>query len=186
MTVLNIRGVSGSGKTTLAREVLEHRTGEVRTPGYVNKFGSKRPDGWPIHACDTPVGRVNVHGRYDVKCGGCDTESDMDFVEANLQWGFDNLPGHHLFEGMIVSKSGKRFLAMAQRSTQPWHFLFLAPGLEECTRRVMVRNGGKEPKQHLLLNSQQSADSTERLFRANGQRVTRTVGLATGDLWDQF
>lgn len=141
---VNLRGPSGSGKTTLARKVLEHKVGEVRGEPYVNRFGAKR-DGWPLHICATPVGQVIVHGRYDVQQGGCDTEKDMDIVEKGIEWGIAQFPGsHHLFEGIMISKAKSRWFNFIDRVPGNWRWAWMTTEPEECVKRIMQRNGGRQ------------------------------------------
>jgi hypothetical protein len=188
MTIVNARGINGSGKTTLARAVLAHLAATTHGPQYVNKAGRTRQ--WPLHLCDTPVGRVVVHGRYDVQQGGCDTENDMDAVEAGLRYGFSHFPGdHHFFEGFIVSKSSKRFTALAEdHRPMGWHCVVLDPGLDECVRRVMSRNGGKEPKRHHMKNSLEGdvLRCRDDFTRLGWCRVSTFESVSADEVWGLF
>lgn len=189
MTVVNLRGINGSGKTTAARQLLDYRTHTAWSRPYVNKFGSQKK-GWPMHICDTYVGKVVLHGRYDVQQGGCDTEKDMNVVERGLRLGFQYFPDHHhLFEGFIVSKSSKRFQKLAEdHRNMGWHFVTLNPGLDECVRRVMNRNGGKEPKRDMMQRSLEGdVLRCHRDFTAMGwPRVTLTDNLTPEQFWELF
>jgi cytidylate kinase len=146
MTCVNLRGPSGSGKTTVARRILEHKVGEESGPGYVNKFEAKRPKGFPSHLCDTPAGRVWVHGRYDVAQGGCDTEKDIQVVDDNISRMVERYPAdHHFFEGLMLSKAKTRWLDFVKRFPAQQHrWVWLDTPAEECARRVMSRNGGRQ------------------------------------------
>lgn len=145
MTYVNLRGPSGSGKTTTARKILEHQVDVTWGPAYVNRFGANRPKGFPSHLCETPVGRVWVHGRYDVNQGGCDTEKDMDVVEANISRMIKAHPeDHHFFEGIMISKAKNRWFDFIDTHPGRWVWAWTNTPPEECVRRVMQRNGGRQ------------------------------------------
>jgi ABC-type dipeptide/oligopeptide/nickel transport system ATPase component len=169
MTIVNLRGPSGSGKTTTARKILEHLDHTEWSEGYVNRFGSKRPKGFPSHLCLTPVGRVWVHGRYDVQQGGCDTEKDMDVVERELERAIQAYPDdHHFFEGIMISKSKTRWFDFIARNPGRWVWAWMDTDPKECARRVMQRNGGKQINEQEIANGHRTMMTQKRDIAHNG------------------
>jgi len=184
---VNLRGPSGSGKTTIARRVLEHETEVVMGEPYVNKFGSKRA-GWPLHLCDTPVGQVIVHGRYDVAQGGCDTEKDIQIVEDSISWGMGLYPdSHHLFEGLMLSKSKTRWFDFVSKHPGNWRWVWLDTEPEECIRRVMSRNGGRQISGKEIHSGHKTMMSQYREIKQFAQHGIQASRVETDvDVWSLF
>jgi cytidylate kinase len=186
--IINLRGPSGSGKTTLARRILEHRVDTLWGPAYVNKHGASRPNGFPAHVCATPVGTVIVHGRYDVQQGGCDTEKDIQVVDDNISRVVAAMPEHHhIFEGLMLSKSKSRWFDFVDRHPGHHRWVWLDTPPEECARRVMVRNGGKQINMEEIQSGHKTMMSQYREIKQFGIKGIETMLVNTDvDVWSLF
>jgi hypothetical protein len=187
VTYVNLRGPTGSGKSTIARRILLHETQTEYGEPYINRFGAKRR-GWPLHHCMTPVGHVIVHARYDCAQGGCDTERDMDIIEQMISWGIKKYPlAHHLFEGIMISKSKTRWFNFVQNHPGDWHWAWLNTPLEECIRRTMARNGGRPVSEKEIGSGAKTMESQYKAITEQRPHGIRT-SLVNSDIepWSLF
>ena len=124
--IIQIRGTSGSGKTTVMREVMKKF--EPWKPMFVER--RKKPL-YYRH------GELVVVGHYEIDCGGCDTIGSAPKVFDVIQsLKFDIA----LSEGLLWSEDVKWTLRL-----EDVRAFFLATDADECLRRVVNRQAGREP-----------------------------------------
>jgi hypothetical protein len=146
MTIVNIRGTSGSGKSTLVHKLLaeypfvavEHQFPSMKKPkivGYVHEGKDELP-------------RTFIVGSYKTQCGGCDSMSykgshdDMELLVRQM-----GKQGNVVFEGLTISSTLTRWKRIDDEYGDfVWAFMMTPE--EECHRRILARNGGREPKRN--------------------------------------
>lgn len=142
--IIQIRGTSGSGKSTVMRKVMDH-IGDWE-PKYIP--GRKRPLWYKS-------GPIAVLGHYEIDCGGCDTIGSAPKVYEVLQSVLSSGISTVLSEGLLWGEDVKWSLKL-----QDVRAVFLTTSIDECLRRVELRQAGREP-----------ADR-ERVIRKLTRRVT--------------
>ena len=138
--IIQIRGTSGSGKTTAMRAVMAFFQGWQ--PHMVE--GRRKPLWYTTQA----HGRtLVVLGHYEIDCGGCDTiGSAPDVYEVCRQAiGMYGPRIVVLSEGLLWGEDVKWSLDLVKQG-YPVRPFFLTTTLEECLRRVELRQDGREPK----------------------------------------
>lgn len=149
--IINIRGTSGSGKSTLVHRYLaghQHKTIEATFSDW------KKPKivaykTWPDFEDQTQPLQPPTYiiGRYETQCGGCDSMSykgshdDIEeLVRESLRW------GNVIFEGLTISSTLTRWQRISDENPGLFVWAFMVTPVEECYRRILARNGGREPK----------------------------------------
>lgn len=136
--IIQVRGTSGSGKTTVMRRVMQ-------------AYGPWEPHHVPgrrqplLYYANTPRDRIAVVGHYEIDCGGCDTigsAPDVYEVIKDIIEGNGDIP--ILSEGLLWSEDVKWTLALRDAGQAVYPFYLTTP-LEECLRRVTVRQAGRAP-----------------------------------------
>ena len=148
MTIVNIRGTSGSGKSTVVHKLL----GDFASTPIIRQMGlMKKPKIVGYDVLWTYGNKPDVHtfvvGSYETTCGGCDSMSykgSHDDIEA-LVMEFAK-QGNVIFEGLTVSSTITRWMRVSQAFPGEMVWAFMDTPEEECHRRILSRNGGKEPK----------------------------------------
>lgn len=139
--ILNIRGTSGSGKSTIVHNLL--RDFEHENIYDHESFKKVKLVGYKMNG-------LIIVGSYATKCGGCDsiTETNigmkgMDYIEEFVREAATQ--GYHvLFEGLLITGIWGRFQNLGHEFPGQFIFGFMDTPYEECLRRVLVRNGGKQ------------------------------------------
>lgn len=143
--IVNIRGTSGSGKSTLVHRILsehphttiEYQYGTWKKPKIVAYKVFIGPLRMPLY----------IIGSYKTQCGGCDSLSykgSHDDIEAMVrEFGKQ---GNVIFEGLTISSTLTRWKRIDEEFMFAWAFMTTPE--EECYRRILARNGGREPKRN--------------------------------------
>lgn len=146
--IVQVRGTNGSGKTTTARQYLDQLP---NTP--VHLEGKTKRDGTPKishYVIDVPnlERPVALIGEYSNTCGGLDTVSTKEEVEARVRHALAD-GCHILMEGLLLSKTGPGgYLPPIMRELGQYVNLYLDTDVEECVRRVKQRRleaGNEKP-----------------------------------------
>lgn len=132
--ILNIRGTSGSGKSYIVHKLMQDASGSAKILDVVGKTIAHRlqfeEGSKPLH----------VLGKYDVKCGGCDTIKTQDQV-CDLVKRF-SAEGEVVFEGLLISHLYSRYFKLDSQLSAIGHkyiWAFLDTPLELCLERVNKR-----------------------------------------------
>lgn len=147
MTIINIRGGSGSGKSTLVHRLLKESTyspieltldnwKKPKIVGYIVKTpGYQKP--------------TFVVGRYETQCGGCDSMSYKGSHQDIENLIRESLPhGNVVYEGLTISSTLSRWQRISDENPGQFVWAFMETSEEECLRRILARNGGKDPKRN--------------------------------------
>jgi hypothetical protein len=135
-TIINLRGTNASGKSTAVRAVMEYY-GVAEEHTY--------EDGGKVIGYKLNNG-LNIVGRYQSDCGGCDSLDDFDEIKSLVR--SMAVDGPVLFEGVLwstVFKSTAEF-ATANPSHQ-FIFATLDTPVEECVARLRHRNEAKAARE---------------------------------------
>lgn len=148
MTIVNIRGTSGSGKSTLVKRLLN----EFPHEPIIGQMGlMKKPKiiGYLIKGFENDEPDIFILGRYETKCGGCDSISYKGaHVDMEVLIRQHAALGHNVvYEGLVVTSSITRWLRVNNDFPDFW-WAYMDTPEEECHQRILARNGGKEPKHH--------------------------------------
>lgn len=140
--VINIRGTSGSGKSSFMHRLLKEFP-NTPVEGILSDWKKPRIIGYEIQ------GQSNTYiiGSYRTQCGGCDSFSYKGSFEDMERMIREAMPhGNVIFEGLTVSSTLGRFLRISQENPGTFAWLFMDTPEQECHRRILARNGGREPK----------------------------------------
>lgn len=141
--IINIRGTSGSGKSTLVQRFLaEHENEPIL--GTFDNWKKPKAVAYKVSSRDYTT---YVIGRYETQCGGCDAMSykgSHDDIEALVRQ-YAEL-GNVIFEGLTISSTLTRWRRISDEKPGQFIWAFMTTPVEECYRRIMSRNGGREPK----------------------------------------
>jgi uridine kinase len=147
--IINIRGTSGTGKSTLVEKLFKKHGVITKNYDYVlgkrdilKPTTKKKVVGYTLH----PKGTIHVVGRYETKCGGCDTIKTQDQVMSLVREAARIHP-FVVFEGLLTCNSYGRWKELADE--QPFTFLFLDTSIEICLEAVVKRRieRGKTPSE---------------------------------------
>lgn len=143
MTIINLRGSSGSGKSTLAHRFLKEHSNR---PIQDTLSDWKKPK-TIAYRVDTRPKETIVIGRYETQCGGCDSMSYKGSHEdiEHMVRGF-SIYTNVIFEGLTISSTLSRWRRISDENPGKFIWAFMMTSEEECYRRIMARNGGREPK----------------------------------------
>lgn len=138
--VLNVRGTSGAGKTTLMRTLIESDTESAEL--FVS--GVKKP---AFVYC--PSYNIIVIGSYRNVCGGCDNFVKEQIVRfLKIAW---MTSANVFYEGLMLHTKEPYYWYMRELSQtigkRHFGFVYLTLPVEECLKRVYIRNGGKVIKE---------------------------------------
>ena len=145
--IINIRGTSGTGKSYMIKRlfdkypVVDHIEDYVLGKRDILKSTTKKKIvGYTLN------NGVHVVGRYETKCGGCDTIKTQDQV-MNLVVKANEIHKHVIFEGLLTCNSYGRWKELAE--TTPFFFLFLDTDIKTCLEAVVARRieRGKTPEE---------------------------------------
>ena len=145
--IINIRGTSGTGKSTLVTRLMEQHkvvdTLEEYVLGKRDKIGPRTKMKTVGYTLDNGI---HIVGRYETKCGGCDTIKTQDQV-FNLVTTANHHFKHVIFEGLLTCNSYGRWKDLANET--PFFFLFLDTSIETCLDAVVERRiqRGKTPEE---------------------------------------
>ena len=156
--IINIRGTSGTGKSTLVTRLMkQHEVVDTLEAYVLGKRDLVGPRTKMKTVGYTLNNGVHIVGRYETKCGGCDTIKTQDQV-FNLVTTADNHFKHVIFEGLLTCNSYGRWKDLANET--PFFFLFLDTSIEVCLDAVVARRieRGKtreeaEPDDRTIYNS---------------------------------
>lgn len=143
MTVINLRGGSGSGKSTLVQMLMK----DYRSFPILEKLSDWKKD--KIVAYHIPSINTYLIGRYETQCGGCDAMSykgSHDDIEMLIRRYL--LLGNVIYEGLTISSTMSRWRRISDENPGQFIWAFMMTPEEECHRRILARNGGKEPKRN--------------------------------------
>lgn len=130
--VINIRGCNGSGKSTAVVRLMKRL-------GVKKKLRDSAGKVWAYKLRSEPP--TYVLGRYETACGGCDTIKTLDLVCARV-WHLQQF-GNVVFEGVIISTVGQRWVDLAHDCQSKFIFGILDTPLKRCIRRVYRRREKK-------------------------------------------
>lgn len=130
--VINIRGCNGSGKSTAVARLMK-KLGVAKT------LKDKKGKVWAYKLKSKPP--TYVLGRYETACGGCDTMKTLDQVCARV-WHLQRF-GNVIFEGVIISTVGQRWVDLAHDCQAQFIFAILDTPLKKCIHRVYKRREEK-------------------------------------------
>lgn len=146
MTIINIRGTSGSGKSTLVRRFLDEHP-SVPILSQMSDWKKEKIVAYKCYGSDRKSTPTYIMGRYETQCGGWDAMSykgsHQDLEEMCMQAA---AKGNVIFEGLTVSSSYTRWLNVSKAYPGDMVFAFMDTPEEICHERILLRNGGKEPK----------------------------------------
>lgn len=141
--IINIRGTSGSGKSTLVKRYLDEHPHEP-LEWLLSDWKKPKVVAYKCLNKNTPT---YVIGRYETQCGGCDAMSykgSHDDIEELVRAGLEK--GHVIFEGLTISSTLTRWMKISEENPNQFIWAFMDTPVEECYRRILARNGGREPK----------------------------------------
>lgn len=144
MTIINIRGSSGSGKSTLVHRYLEEHN---NIPVLQQWHDWKKPKVVGYWTEASLGKRTFIVGSYKTQCGGCDAMSykgSHDDIESLIRQAMDT--GNVIFEGLTISSTLSRWQRISADRPGMFWWAFMTTPEEECHRRILARNGGREPK----------------------------------------
>jgi len=168
--VLNIRGTNGSGKSTLVRELM-YDFRKCRKRVFDPENG--RIYGYVLSKAEPPI---FILGRYETDCGGCDTFPSLDMISLCVDR-FSKL-GHVVFEGMVASTVGGRWVELAKSLPQS-EFIFgiLDTPLKRCIKRTLRRRekaGNQRPLNVENIRSKYRAvEGSARILKKGGMDVRK-------------
>jgi predicted ABC-type ATPase len=156
---INIRGTNGSGKSTLARSFF--------------------PNGLELHLINDPsrkllvVGQMNLKGdvlvgRYPEdpkKIGGLDTIRAFDIQREAIRRSFELGTGNVFAEGILCSTVFGSWATFADEMASVGRrvlWAYLDTPVEECLRRIQVRNGGQPIKEDLVRDKVRAIEATKK------------------------
>ena len=168
--IINIRGTSGTGKSTLVETLMKKYPPKSTKEDFV----LKKREAWDPSKKKKIVGytlKTDIHvvGRYETKCGGCDTIKTQDQV---MELVIDAYAKHRhvIFEGLLTCNSYGRWKELADRT--PFMFLFLNTSIEICLQAVVKRRilRGKtpeqaEPDERTIYNLTRMYDTNQKTFK---------------------
>lgn len=183
MTIINIRGTSGSGKSTLVHRLLNE---SVFADPILDQLGDwKKPKIVAYASIDPKYNRTTyVIGRYETQCGGCDSMSykgSHQDIETLIRKYL--LLGNVIYEGLTISSTLSRWQRISDENPGKFVWAFMSTPEEECRRRILARNGGKDPKR----DKRGLADYQRKYRGCLGQRTSlilageRVVDLTSDD-----
>lgn len=149
MSVINIRGTSGSGKSTLVHKILEDY--ETYVTPIMGQLGEWKRPKITSYRVDMPGFEYPtfIIGKYETQCGGCDSLSyrgSHDDIEAMVREYMRE--GNVIFEGLTISSTLTRWRRISDEFPGEFIWAFMITSEEECYRRILARNGGREPKRN--------------------------------------
>lgn len=146
--LVNIRGCNGSGKSTIPLSMMDDPQMYVVEKSYKGK-NRKLLTVFPTY------GWIAM-GSYHNKCGGLDGYADTDMIKKGLWYVLKHYPEYHVvMEGVIpstvYSTYEKLFLEVQEKYPERKVIVVnLLPPVEECLKRIQLRNGGKPIKEDLV------------------------------------
>tara|TARA_R110000803_G_scaffold210228_1_gene281507 strand:+ start:1412 stop:1999 length:588 start_codon:yes stop_codon:yes gene_type:complete len=186
--IINIRGTSGTGKSTLVAKLmanypiistdLEYVLGKRDV---ITERSKKKTVGYTLEK------GIHVVGRYETKCGGCDTIKTQDqvfrLVDENA-----NIHKHVVFEGLLTCNSYGRWKELANR--QDFFFLFLDTPISQCLEAVVARRieRGKTPEEAVadertIYNLTRMYDTNQKTFKKCGADNMKSAMVNRQDAW---
>jgi hypothetical protein len=135
---IGLKGTFGAGKSTVAMMLI----GQDSEHYFVTAAQSDKK---PI-ATFLPKFNLVIVGTYLNQCGGCDGLAPRAVQQyLRLLWPYDC---HILYEGAIVAGIISTYYELTKALRNEHHrdvsFCFLNTPVEECVRRIYLRNGGKK------------------------------------------
>jgi thymidylate kinase len=170
--IVNLRGTNGSGKSTVARGLImvDPEARIVYLAEYKTEAGAER---W-VPGYHVPKLDLVVVGPYRTDCGGCDAIKTQALVKEAVRKAA-SLTTHVLFEGVIVSTLFSGYLELSKGlvadGRTPLAWCYLDTPVEECLRRIQVRNGGKPIKEDLVRQKVRAIEGTRRKAQEAGEEV---------------
>ena len=145
---INVRGTNGSGKTTIMRTLIASDSDSTE----IHVRGLRK-------AAFTYVPSYNILilGSYKNVCGGCDNFVKAQIVRLlKIAWA---TKADILYEGVMLHTTVPYHLYMRELSETIAYRLFgyayLELPIEECLKRVYIRNGGKQINEKYVLVKRQ-------------------------------
>ena len=169
--IINIRGTSGTGKSTLVTNLMDkYETVGTKQDYVLGKRDTIGPRTKMKTVGYTLENKVHIVGRYETKCGGCDTIKTQDQVFQLVVDAANNVKHDHvIFEGLLTCNSYGRWKELAEQ--QPFFFLFLDTPIEVCLDAVIVRRmeRGKtrqeaEPDERTIYNLTRMYDTNQKNY----------------------
>lgn len=137
--IIDIRGTHGSGKSYIPFQILKQFKhmewiGEPAT--YEGRYG--------VLGYFVPELNLQIMGRYETACGGCDGIKTQDEIKARVTESLEE-GCNVLLEGILVAHTFGPWSEFAKG--KDWNFMFLDTPLQDCIFRVDMRRkaAGKEP-----------------------------------------
>lgn len=180
---INLKGCNGSGKSTVPIRMIKK---DKQTVLLVMSPEDKKPV-----ATYCPQYGVVILGTYLTACGGCDSLGNTQVVKELLKrlWKKDV---HILYEGVIVGDIKSTFyelmLEFRNIHARDVSFCFMGTKLEDCLRRIQIRNGGKEIKTDLVASKYRNSVTHLKFYLEQGDvdcKVLKTHGTMQ-DVFNRF
>lgn len=163
--ILNIRGANGSGKTTLAKKFIYPDSREV---ALCTNLKPKRQPAYITGMLSAEKGMCLV-GSYKTACGGMDAIPNFGTAFAAIR-GAEQVACNVICEGVLASTVYGSWAEFASSVTD-FAFVYMTTPLEECLRRIQIRNGGKPIKEKLVKDKIKAVAGTRAKALAAGHLV---------------
>lgn len=164
--LVNIRGCNGAGKSTIPMSMMDDPDMFVEELRY---SGGKKVASFTVFPT---YGWITL-GTYFNKTGGLDTIKGNERIKTVLYAAIGMYPEYDIImEGIICStvfsSNSELFHEIEEKTGLQVIILTLVPPLEECLKRIQLRNGGKPIKELLVKNKYGSVVRSHEKFKSEG------------------
>lgn len=164
--LVNIRGCNGAGKSTIPMSMMDDPDMFVEELRYSD---GKKVASFTVF----PTYEWIALGTYFNKTGGLDTIKGNERIKTVLYAAIGMYPEYDIImEGIICStvfsSNSELFHEIEEKTGLQVIILTLVPPLEECLKRIQLRNGGKPIKELLVKNKYGSVVRSHEKFKSEG------------------
>ena len=184
--LINIRGCNGAGKSTVPMRMLETDSDAYEVVGMLD--GKQK-----TIATVFPQYETVAIGHYHSKCGGMDSVKDTDTVKASTRilW---NLDFDILMEGILASTVRQTYIDLFSSLNKEMEFqreiiiYNILPPLQECLKRIQLRNGGKPIKEDLVKSKWETVRNNHKYFEEAGfnSMIVSNEGISRDETLDWY